>query len=97
MFRLIGSLLILLVIILFVFFTSRNPGDIQIDYYLGVASVPVAVLIISSLFIGSVVGVLISLGLILKTKRNMAKLRRQMKATEEEVNNLRTLPIKDSH
>ena len=68
-----------------------------IDYYLGVTSVPIAVMIICSLFIGSILGVVISLALVIKTRRNMAKLRRQIKETEQEVNNLRTLPIKDSH
>jgi putative membrane protein len=54
-------------------------------------------MIICSLFIGSILGVVISLALVIKTRRNMAKLRRQIKETEQEVNNLRTLPIKDSH
>jgi putative membrane protein len=97
MLRLIGSLFTLLIIILFVFFTSRNPGNVQIDFYFGLTQVPLAMLVISCLFVGSLVGIFISFALILRTRRKMAKLKRQMKATEQEVNNLRTLPIRDSH
>ena len=97
MLRLIGSLLTMLIIILFVLFTSRNPGVVQLDYYFGQYPVPVAVLVIGGLFVGVLLGLLLSISFLLKAKRNMFHLKRKVKVTEQEVNNLRTIPIKDSH
>jgi hypothetical protein len=40
-------------------------------------------------------GSLVGLGRVVRVKREMARLRRESRATEEEVRNLRALPLQD--
>jgi len=97
MLRLLGTLLTLIVIVLFVFFTSRNPDLVTIDYYFGEYAMPVAIIVVGSLFTGAMLGIFMSFAFIVKTRRNMKKLKRKIHTTEQEVSNLRNLPIRDSH
>jgi uncharacterized membrane protein YciS (DUF1049 family) len=47
------------------------------------------------LFIGSMLGVLASLPIIIKLKRDKSKLERQIRNSEKEINNLRVMPVRD--
>ena len=63
--------------------------------YLGQLDVPLALLLVAALAVGALLGSLIGFGRVLRVRREMAKLRRESRATEEEVRNLRALPLRD--
>jgi hypothetical protein len=47
--------------------------------------------------VGVVLGILASLGSIIKLRRERARLKHAVKMAEAEVNNLRSIPIRDAH
>jgi len=95
--RTLKILLILVVVLTGLTFHLRNEQLIAIDYYIGSNEFPVSLVVAGSLFIGAVLGVLSSLPIMIKLKRENARLNGQLKTSEKELNNLRVIPIKDSH
>jgi len=78
-------------------FAALNAEPVAIDYYLGQLEVPLALLLVTALAIGALLGSLVGFGRVLRVRRDMARLRRESRATEEEVRNLRALPLRDGH
>jgi len=74
-----------------------NAEPINVNYYFGTLEQPLALVLVLTLFIGAVLGLFSSLFVILLSRREVAKLRRHLKSTEQEVMNLRALPITDKH
>mgnify|MGYP000663214730 FL=1 len=95
--RLASAFIILLVLLLVLFFTILNNEPVTINYYLGEIDAPLALVIILSLASGAVMGLIFSLFAIMSARHEVSKLRREIKHTEQELMNLRTMPIKDKH
>jgi len=95
--RLVSAFIILLVLLLVLFFTILNGEPVTVNYYLGEIDAPLALVIILSLASGAVLGLIFSLFAIMSARHEVSKLRREIKHTEQELMNLRTLPIKDKH
>jgi uncharacterized membrane protein YciS (DUF1049 family) len=60
-----------------------------------VIDIPLSWLVVIVLIIGSTLGLLASLPIIIKLKRDKMILEKQIKNSEKEINNLRVMPIKD--
>jgi putative membrane protein len=94
---------ILLLILFFVIalfgisFAVLNAGDVQLNYYFGQFQAPLSLVIVISLACGAVLGILASLTMIIQLKHEQTKLKKTISLTEKEVENLRSLPIKDKH
>lgn len=95
--RLLILVLILAVILLGVVFHLRNDQLVVLDYLVGSRKFYFSVWLVSAFTFGALLGLISSLPVILKTKRENARLLRRMKISEKEINNLRVLPVKDSH
>ena len=95
--RLVSAFIILLVLLLVLFFTILNAEPVTVNYYLGEVHPPLAAVIILALVSGAILGLISSILVIMKTRHEVSKLRREIKHTEQELMNLRTLPIKDKH
>lgn len=95
--RIASFALLLLVSLLGLTFALMNAENVQLDYYFGSVQAPLSLLMVIALIVGAGCGVLASLGIILGLKRELAKLRKSNKLAEQEVANLRSLPLKDSH
>ena len=93
--RVLKILLILLVMAAGAIFAVLNPHPVRVDYYFGRLELPLAVVVVSALGGGALLGMLAGLSAVLGMKRENARLRRRERLTAEEVNNLRTLPIKE--
>jgi putative membrane protein len=52
-------------------------------------------MLLASLSIGVVLGLVASLGMVLRMQHRLVKARREIREIEQEVKNLRSLPIKD--
>lgn len=92
--RLIRLILLFALLIVALGFALLNAESIQVDYYLGKLSVPLSLALVVVLAMGAVIGVIASLGMVLRAKRQNTKLRKQVKNTEKEVSHLRALPPK---
>jgi len=93
--RLIRLILFLLVMLAGVALAVMNADLVNLNYYFGSRELPLSVLLVGAVFVGAILGMVAGLGGMMRVKRENADLRRQTRLASEEVNNLRSLPIKD--
>lgn len=94
--RLFYLLLILLLLVVGVTFSLKNPQEVAIDYYFGLSwSGPMSWLLLVVLAVGSFLGVLLTFTWVLRSQRRLSQARKAIRKMEQEVNNLRVVPIKD--
>ena len=90
-------LIVIIVTLLFgITFAFQNRQEIDVAYYFGLrwrGSLSIALL--ATLTIGVVIGYLASLRMVLRMQRQLVHARREVRQIEQEVMNLRALPIKD--
>ena len=92
----IAKLILVFAIVLFgLAFHLKNNQLIELNYYVGAINLPLSLLAVLVLCLGALLGVLASLPVIIKLKRQNMKLDKQIKNSEKEINNLRVLPVKD--
>ena len=95
MLRLVKFLFLLLVAFTGAVFAYINPGEISVSYYFGVLTLPLGILIFVLLGGGVLIGVLGSLLNVIGIRRENTRLRRQARLAQQEINNLRTMPLQD--
>ena len=95
MLRLIGYFIVFVLVILGLSFAVLNAQLVTLNYYLGTVPVPLSLALVSCLALGALLGVFVSLGMLVGQKRRVAQLQRKVAMAEQEVNNLRAIPIKD--
>lgn len=93
--------LLLFLLILLAIATSvmirLNLEPVIFNYYFGSLELPLSLLIIIALTSGTVVGLVLTIGLALSTRAERRRLRRTLHLREQEIRNLRDIPIKDRH
>lgn len=94
--RIIGILFFLLIAIIGIAFAVLNADPVTLNYYTGSAETPLSLALVGALGLGAMLGVIANIGVILRMRREISKLRREGKNTEKEIMNLRNIPIKDS-
>lgn len=95
--RLLKVCFIIVIIFLGLIFHLKNGQTIVIDYYAGSINLPLSLMTVIALCVGAILGMLASLPILFKLKHENEKLVRQVKMTEKEINNLRVIPVKDTH
>lgn len=94
--RLFYLLLILLIIVFGVSFALKNPQPVTITYYFDLSwTGRMTTLLAVVLAVGAVLGVLLTSTWVLRSKRRLSRAKKEVRKMEQEVNNLRALPIKD--
>jgi putative membrane protein len=92
--NLIKLLVILLVLILGAGFASLNDAQVTLNYYFGIIDAPLSLALLGALGIGLLLGFLASLALWIGARREIAGLRRHARLAQQEVKNLRSIPLK---
>ncbi len=94
----------LVILLLFIFIAALglllallNPYDVSFNYYLGELELPQAVLLVLTLILGALLGMVSNLAMLLGRRRELAKLRKRVKLQEQEIRNLREIPLRDLH
>lgn len=95
--RIFSYLFILLLVLLGVTFATLNADLVIIHYYFGTSKVPLSLLLVFALLIGVMMGLMVSLIMYIKLKGRNLRLRQKLSLAEEEISNLRTIPVKDQH
>lgn len=95
--KLMYTILVLVVILLGIIFAVLNAENVQLNYYFGSQELPLSLAMVMSMIVGAVLGVLASINLILRSRREISRLRKVSAMAEKEVANLRAIPIKNSH
>lgn len=90
------TILALFVLVFGVGFVTKNAQLVHLKYYFGLDwEAPLSVMLLASLTIGVLLGLVASVGMVLRMRNRLAQARRDIRETEQEVKNLRSLPIKD--
>lgn len=95
MIKLLKILLLLLVASLGAGFAYSNPELVSVSYYFGEIALPLGILIFLLIGVGMLSGVLASMGWVIRLKRDNANLRRVADLANQELSNLRTIPLRD--
>jgi putative membrane protein len=95
--RILKFVFVLLVMIIGLAFHLRNDQPVDLDFYLGSISLPFSLYIIVALCVGALLGGLAVLPRLLRLKTENARLRKHLQVNEKELNNLRVIPVKDTH
>ena len=93
--RLVRIGFFLLVFFLSLYFGVLNSHSVLLRYYHGETEAPLALVMMVAILIGALFGVIASLGMVVKSKRELARMRKTMSLTEKELANLRSLPLKE--
>lgn len=87
----------ILIILLGITFAALNPQKIVLNYYLDTQAIYLPLIILLALLVGAVLGIIVLLPSWIKNKNTVRQLKYKVKQIEQEVENLRTIPIKDVH
>ncbi len=90
--KLIISLFLLVVLAVALSFSVINSHTVVLHYYLGSIELPLAVLLAFTLAIGALLGMLAMMKKVMGLKMEVARLRRMVRVSEQEAENLRSLP-----
>ena len=95
--RFLQFILFLALILLFFVFTLENLGLVPLNLVIESYQVPLGLAMLVCFVLGALVGIFFSIMLILKNKNKARVLAKKIAVAEQEVANLRQLPIKSSN
>ena len=94
--KLIYLVLLLFFLVLVLTINLKNPQSVQLEYYFGIQwDGPLVWLLTITFCLGLLIGGLLMSVSVFKNKRVAGKTRKELAKVEREVENLRTMPIKD--
>jgi lipopolysaccharide assembly protein A len=93
--RFIKYIFVLLILAGGASFALLNAERVRVNLYTGIYSMPLSLLILTTLVIGILVGFIVGFSMYLRERHSNYKLKKQVKAVSKEIENLRTIPIKD--
>lgn len=93
--RVLSYLLLLIVMFVGLTFASLNSNVVNFNYYLGKIDIALSLLLVFTFGAGILIGLLVAIGPWIKVKRESRRLKSRLKVVEKEVENLRSIPIKD--
>lgn len=95
--RVLYGVLTLAVLLVGVTFTSKNAQVVELNYYFGIHwATPLSFMLLTTLTLGIALGLLASLAMQARMQRQLLQARRESRQLEQEINNLRALPIRDA-
>ena len=94
--RILYGIIAVLVVFLGLGFAYKNAADVTVRYYGGLAwQAPLAIMLLVVLVLGVALGFIASLNRMVRLRRQLSVVRKQVRHMEQELTNLRALPIKD--
>ena len=78
-------------------FSTINTAPVAVNYYLGSITAPLSVIIVLSIVAGIILGALIIYTGTLRLRYENRRLQKKINVSEQEIDSLRILPIKDEH
>lgn len=94
--RLMYGMVVLWMVLVGVTFTTKNAQMVELNYYFGIHwTAPLSFMLLTTFTVGIAFGVLASLAMLARMQRQLLQIRRETRQLEQEVNNLRALPIRD--
>ena len=97
MLRWIAIIIFLCVFAVALLFAYANGSIVRVSYLAGDIQVHLSSALLGAAIIGWLLGLLSSLAVIFRLKREAWKLKRSIRDAEAEIRNLRNLPLKNDH
>jgi len=95
MVRLFRFIFYLTVALLALAFALLNSQTVKFDYYFGQWELPLSLMLAVATTSGAALGVMVSLGIVIRAKRESTALRKNAAIVEKELAKLRALPLND--
>lgn len=95
--RIFSTIIVLAIILIGLTFAILNSSPVVLNYYFGQSEISLSLLLASTLGFGAAIGLLLFSPTFFKLKKGNLVLKHRIKQVEKEVENLRAIPIKDSH
>ena len=95
MVRLFGFISLIVLIVFGLSFAVLNARPVSLNYYFGYRDIPLSMVVVLSLALGAVIGILVSIGMILRLKQQVGGLRRKLQLAEKHADQLHILPVKE--
>lgn len=95
--RILMLVFYILLVIIGVSFAALNASSVVINLYFKTVSMPLAVLMTIMLGIGIVLGFMFFIARYWRLKLECLKIKNQLRLTEKEIKNLRSIPLQDQH
>ena len=93
--RFVFITVIIVIVVTGLSFALLNSTPVSFNYYVGKQDMALSLLLVLSLVLGAILGVTASFGLILKSRTEVSKIRREMKSKTKELTNLQALTTQD--
>ena len=93
--RILSYLVLLIIMLVGLTFASLNSNVVSFNYYLGTKEMALSLLLVFSFGLGICLGLLVAVFPWLKAKTEAFRMKSRLKVVEKEVENLRSMPIKD--
>ena len=93
--RLFGLLLLIVLAVFGLSFAVLNAEPVSLNYYFGYRDIPLSMIVVLSLALGAVIGIVFSMGMILRLKQQVGGLRRRLQLAEKRADELHILPAKE--
>lgn len=93
--RILRLLFLLFMVVLGTALALQNAEPVPFDYYFDSQKVPLALLLVGTLLFGALLGWLSALPWVIRLKTQLGALRKRQKLEQQELENLRSLPLKD--
>ena len=95
--RILYLILFVVILVAGLTFALQNSQSVAINYYFNIKwQGPLSVFLLAALAVGSVLGFLASFGYVIRMRRQVSRSRREIRKMEQEITNLRSLPIRDA-
>jgi len=78
-------------------FALQNSASVTLNYYFDSITAPLSIIVVLALALGCMIGVGASLMLVFAQRHKNSRLQRKLTTCEQEIRNLRQLPLRDSH
>ncbi len=95
--RIFSYIVWIVLIIVGASFAILNSQTLPLNYFVGKTTIYFPLLFLLLLLFGAMLGVLALLPFLIRNKAKIHRLKHKMKTLEQEVTNLRAIPIKDPH
>jgi putative membrane protein len=95
--RILMLVFYILLIIIGVSFAALNATSVQVNFYFKNLSMPISVLMTIMLGVGILIGFILFIGRYWRLKIECRKMKSQLRLTEKEIKNLRSIPLQDQH
>ena len=95
--RALTILLLFFLVVLATMLTQLNNELVNFNYYFDTTTISLPILLLLAVVFGALIGLFMTVGMAMSASTDRRRLRQKLKLCEQEIANLRDIPIKGRH